>query len=173
MNERSFIQFCSITLYGGGRMFGIFKDAEKNIDTYEQVHLILKSLLTYELKELPIRYEFWYRVAIRQEECRTLQAEHRARISMTTAVGRFHQKQYEAMTQKLTKLERLADIYKLFCLEEERATLNHRLYFHQEEIAALYDHIQHKELYTYCDSVQLQFWEAIRDDILNAVADLN
>ncbi|KPN89596.1 hypothetical protein [Lysinibacillus sp. ZYM-1] len=154
-------------------MFGIFKDAEKNIDTYEQVHLILKSLLTYELKELPIRYEFWYRVAIRQEECRTLQAEHRARISMTTAVGRFHQKQYEAMTQKLTKLERLADIYKLFCLEEERATLNHRLYFHQEEIAALYDHIQHKELYTYCDSVQLQFWEAIRDDILNAVADLN
>lgn len=120
---------CSITLYGGGCMFGIFKDAEKSIDTYEQVHSILKSLLTYELKELPTRYEFWYRVAIRQEECRSLQAEHRAKISMTSAVGRFHQKQYEAMTKKLAKLERLADIYKLFCLEEERANLNHRLSF--------------------------------------------
>ncbi|MBG9694300.1 hypothetical protein ABD91_26595 [Lysinibacillus sphaericus] len=154
-------------------MFGIFKDAEKSIDTYEQVHSILKSLLTYELKELPTRYEFWYRLAIRQEECRSLQAEHRAKISMTSAVGRFHQKQYEAMTKKLAKLERLADIYKLFCLEEERANLNHRLSFHQEDIAALYDHIQHKELYTYCDSVQLQFWEAIRDDILHAIADLD
>ena len=70
-------------------MFGIFKEPAKIIDTYEQVHSILKSLLTYELKELPNRYEFWYRVAIRQEEYRTLQAEHRAKISMTSAVGRF------------------------------------------------------------------------------------
>ncbi|WP_155591438.1 hypothetical protein [Lysinibacillus cavernae] len=154
-------------------MFGIFKESEKIVDTYEQVHFILKSLLSYELKELPMRYEFWYRVAIRQEEFRTLQAGHRANISMTSAVGRFHQTQYEVMTQKLAKLERLADIYKLFCIEEEREVLNHRLYFHQEDIAALYDHVQQKELYTYCDAVQQQFWEAIRDDILNAIANLD
>ncbi|UZM98178.1 hypothetical protein OL548_25945 [Lysinibacillus sp. MHQ-1] len=58
---------------------GFLKTQKKSIDTYEQVHSILKSLLTYELKELPTRYEFWYRVAIRQEECRSLQAEHRAK----------------------------------------------------------------------------------------------
>ncbi|KUF31930.1 MULTISPECIES: hypothetical protein [Lysinibacillus] len=154
-------------------MFGIFKESEKIIDTYEQVHSILKSLLTYELKELPTRYEFWYRVAIRLEEFRTLQMEHRTKISMTSSVGRFHQTQYETITQKLAKFERLADIYKLFCIEEERAGLNHRLYFHQEAIAALYEHIQHKELYTYCDDVQQQFWEAVRDDMLNAIAHLD
>ncbi|WP_445477651.1 hypothetical protein ACULLL_14260 [Lysinibacillus irui] len=154
-------------------MFGIFKEPEKIIDTYEQVHVILKSLLTYELKELPHRYEFWYRVAIRQEELRTLQAEHRAKISMSSAVGRFHQVQYEVMTQKLAKLERVADIYKLFCIEDEREALNHRLYFQQNDIAILYDHIQHKELYTYCDMAQQQFWEAVRDDILHAIAHLD
>ncbi|AUS87377.1 hypothetical protein AB0Y38_01505 [Lysinibacillus capsici] len=154
-------------------MFGIFKEPAKIIDTYEQVHSILKSLLTYELKELPNRYEFWYRVAIRQEEYRTLQAEHRAKISMTSAVGRFHQTQYEVMTQKLAKFERLSDIYKLFCIEEERELLNHRLSFHQETIAAIYEHVQHKELYTYSDSVQQQFWEAIRDDLLHAIAHLD
>jgi len=154
-------------------MFGIFKEPEKIIDTYEQVHSILKALLTYELRELPHRYEFWYRVAILQEEFRTLQAEHRAKISMTSAVGRFHQIQYETMTQKLAKFERLSDIYKQFCIEEERELLNHRLSFHQETIAAIYDHVQHKELYTYSDSVQQQFWEAIRDDLLHAIAHLD
>jgi len=92
---------------------------------------------------------------------------------MTSAVGRFHQTQYEVMTQKLAKFERLSDIYKLFCIEEERELLNHRLSFHQETIAAIYDHVQHKELYTYSDSVQQQFWEAIRDDLLHAIAHLD
>ncbi|MEK5232387.1 hypothetical protein MHB42_11520 [Lysinibacillus sp. FSL K6-0232] len=154
-------------------MFGIFKETEKTIDSYEQMHTILKSFLTYELRALPNRYEFWYRVAIRQEELRTLQAAHRAKISMTSAVGRFHQAQYESITQQLAKLERLADVYKMFCIEEERGTLNHRLHFHKEAIAALYEHTQQKELYTYCDAVQQQFWEAVREDLLDAVAYLD
>ncbi len=150
-------------------MFGIFKET----DTYEQMQTILKSFLTYDLRELPSRYEFWYRVAIRQEELRTLQAAHRAKISMTSAVGRFHQVQYNSITQKLAKLERLADIYKMFCIEEEREVLNHRLHFHKETIAALYEQTQQKELYTYCDTVQQQFWEAVREDLLDAVAHLD
>ncbi|MEB2299631.1 hypothetical protein LAV72_08330 [Lysinibacillus xylanilyticus] len=154
-------------------MFGIFKESEKIIDTYEHVSFILKSLLTYELKDLPIRYEFWYRIAIRQEELRTLNTEHRAKITMTTAVGRFHQAQYEATKQKLAKLERLADMYKSFCIEDEREALNHRLLFHKEAISELYEHVQNKELYTYCDAVQQQFWDAVGEDVLNAVAHLD
>jgi len=163
----------SIKLDGGGCMFGIFKESEKIIDTYEHVSFILKSLLTYELRDLPIRYEFWYRVAIRQEELRSLNTEHRRKITMTTAVGRFHQTQYEVTKQKLAKLERLADIYKSFCIEEERDALNHRLHFHKEAITELYEHVQNKELYTYCDSVQQQFWDAVSEDILNAIAHLD
>ncbi|MGE8002336.1 hypothetical protein [Lysinibacillus sp. NPDC093216] len=154
-------------------MFGIFKESEKTTDSYEHVSFILKSLLTYELKDLPIRYEFWYRVAIRQEELRTLNTEHRAKISMTTAVGRFHQTQYEETKQKLAKLERLADIYKSFCIEEEREALNHRLHFQKEVISELYEHVQNKELYVYCDAVQQQFWYAVSEDILNAIAHLD
>ena len=154
-------------------MFGIFKESEKIIDTYEQVGFILKHLLTYELRDLPSRYEFWYRVAIRQEDLRTLNTEHRAKITMTTAVGRFHQKQYEVTKQKSAKLERLADIYKSFCIEEERDALNHRLHFHKVAITELFEHVQNKELYTYCDSVQQQFWDAVSEDILNAIAHLD
>lgn len=102
-------------------MFGIFKEPAKIIDTYEQVHSILKSLLTYELRELPNRYEFWYRVAIRQEEFRTLQAEHRAKISMTSAVGRFHQTQYEVMSQKLAKFERYPIFINYFVLKKNES----------------------------------------------------
>ncbi len=154
-------------------MFGIFKESEKIIDTFEHVSFILKSLLTYELKDLPIRYEFWYRVAIRQEELRTLNTEHRAKISMTTAVGRFHQRQYEETKQKLAKLERLADTYKSFCIEEEREALNHQLLFHKEAISELYKHVQNKDLYMYCDAVQQQFWAAVSEDVLNAIAHLD
>jgi len=154
-------------------MFGIFKESEKIIDTYEHVSFILKSLLTYELKDLPIRYEFWYRIAIRQEELRTLNTEHRAKITMTTAVGRFHQAQYEGTKQKLAKLERLADMYKSFCIEDEREALNHRLLFHKEAFSELYEHVQNKELYMYCDAVQQQFWDAVSEDVLNAVAHLD
>ncbi len=154
-------------------MFGIFKESEKVIDTYEQVAYILKSLLTYELRDLPSRYEFWYRVAIRLEEYRTLNAEHRAKLSMTTAVGRFHRTQFEKTKQNLAKLERLADMYKSFCIDEERETLNHRLHFHKEEIAELYGHVHNKELYMYCESVQQQFWEAVSEDILHAIAHLD
>ncbi|MFJ7888257.1 hypothetical protein ACIQYL_09225 [Lysinibacillus xylanilyticus] len=154
-------------------MFGIFKESEKTIDTYEHVSFILKSLLTYELKDLPIRYEFWYRVAIRQEELRTLFTEHRAKISMTTAVGRFHQIQYEGTKQKLAKLERLSDMYKSFCIDEEREALNHRLHFQKEVITELYEHVQNKELYVYCDAVQQQFWAAVSEDILDAIAHLD
>ncbi|MEQ6356026.1 hypothetical protein ABNX05_15460 [Lysinibacillus sp. M3] len=154
-------------------MFGIFKESEKIVDTFEQVSFILKSLLTYELKDLPIRYEFWYRVAIRQEELRTLNNEHRAKISMTTAVGRFHQTQYEETKQKLAKLERLADVYKSFCIEEEREALNHRLLFHKEAISELYEHVQHKDLYMYCDVVQQHFWDAVSEDVINAIAHLD
>ncbi len=154
-------------------MFGIFKESEKNIDTYEHVGFILKSALTYELKDLPIRYEFWYRVAIRQEELRALNMEHRAKSLMTTAVGRFHQSQYEGTKQKLAKLERLADLYKTFCIEEEREALNHRLFFHKEEISELYEHVQSKELYVYCEAVHQQFWDAVCEDLLNAIAHLD
>ncbi|MFJ7917788.1 MULTISPECIES: hypothetical protein [unclassified Lysinibacillus] len=154
-------------------MFGMFKESEKTIDSYEHVSFILKSLLTYELKDLPIRYEFWYRVAIRQEELRTLNTEHRAKISMTTAAGRFHQTQYEGTKQKLAKLKRLGDMYKSFCIEEEREALNHRLHFHKEAISELYEHVLNKELYVYCDSVQQQFWDAVCEDILNAIAHLD
>ncbi|MGE7093069.1 hypothetical protein ACQKII_16760 [Lysinibacillus sp. NPDC048646] len=154
-------------------MFGIFKESEKVLDTYEHVGFILKSLLTYELKDLPLRYEFWYRVAIRQEEFRILQAEHRVKSSMHSAIGRFHQTQYEATKQKCTKLARLADMYKYFCIEDERESLNHRLLFYKETIAEIYDHVQKKELYAYCDSVQQQFWEAVSEDILNAIAHLD
>ncbi|KOS62139.1 hypothetical protein FJQ98_17740 [Lysinibacillus agricola] len=154
-------------------MFGIFKESEKIIDTYEQVGFILKSLLTYELRDLPIRYEFWYRVAIRQEELRTLSIEHRSKVAMTSAVGRFHQTQYEGTKQKLSKLERLADMYKSFCIEEEREALNHRLHFQKEAITELYEHVQNKELYMYCDSVQQQFWNAVSEDILHAIANLD
>ncbi|MFJ5765717.1 hypothetical protein ACIP9C_10140 [Lysinibacillus sp. NPDC093210] len=154
-------------------MFGLFKESEKIIEPYEQVSSILNSLLTYEIRDLPLRYEFWYRLAIRQEEYRTLQAEHRAKISMLTAVGRFHQVQYEATKQKCAKLERLADIYKIFCIEEERQALNHRLQFHKETIAEIYGHVQNKELYTYNDLVQQQFWEAVSEDILKAIAHLD
>ncbi len=154
-------------------MFGIFKESDKISDTYEHVHFILKSILTYELKDLPIRYEFWYRVAIRQEELRTINTEHRAKISMTTAVGRFHQTQYEKTKQKLAKLERLEDMYKSFCMEEEREALNHRLSFQKEAISELYEHVQNKELYVYCDAVQQQFWDAVSEDILHAIAHLD
>lgn len=154
-------------------MLRIFKEEEKIIDTYEQVGFILKSLLTYELKDLPVRYEFWYRLAIRQEEYRTLQIEHRAKISMYSAVGRFHQTQYETTKQKSARLERLADIYKGFCIEEERDILNHRLSFYKEDITTLFEHIHHKELYNYCDQVQKQFWEALSEDILNIIAHLD
>ncbi|MGE7110439.1 hypothetical protein [Lysinibacillus sp. NPDC047702] len=154
-------------------MFGLFKESEKLIDTYEQVAFILKSLLTYELRDLPSRYEFWYRVALRLEEYRTLNAEHRAKRSMTTAVGRFHQTQYDVTKQKLAKLERLTDIYKSFCLEEEREILNHRLQFQKEVIAELFNHLQNKELYMYCSTVQQQFWEAVSEDILLAIAHLD
>lgn len=154
-------------------MFGRFKETEKTVDTYEQVGFILKSLLTYELRDLPARYEFWYRVAIRLEEYRTLQAEHRAKITMKSAVGRFHQTQYDVIGQKYARLERLADTYKYFCIEEERESLIHRLLFHKETITELYGHIQNKDLYTYCDTVQQQFWEAVREDILNAIAHLD
>ncbi|MFJ7735598.1 hypothetical protein ACIQ2D_04565 [Lysinibacillus sp. NPDC097287] len=154
-------------------MLRIFKETEKTIDTYEQVGFILKSLLTYELKDLPVRYEFWYRIALRQEEYRTLQTEHRAKISMYSAVGRFHQTQYEATKQRGARLERLSDIYKGFCIEEERDNLNHRLSFYKENIVTLCDHIQNKELYSYCDQVQQQFWEAVNEDILNIIAHLD
>ena len=142
-------------------MFGLFKETEKKLDTYEQMSSILNTLLTYEIRDLPLRYEFWYRVAIRQEEYRTLQAEHREKISMHTAIGRFHQVQYEDTKQKCAKLERLTDIYKLLCIEEERQTLNHRLSFHKEAIEEIYGHVQRKHLYTYCDAVQRQFWDAV------------
>lgn len=154
-------------------MLRIFKETERTIDTYERVGFILKSLLTYELKDLPVRYEFWYRLAVRQEEYRTLQTDHRAKISMYSAVGRFHQKQYEAIKQRGARLERLADIYKVFCIEEERDNLNHRLSFYKEDISALFDHIHNKELYSYCDQVQQQFWEAVNEDILNIIAHLD
>jgi len=154
-------------------MFGLFKESEKMIDSYEQMSTILNSLLTYEIRDLPLRYEFWYRLAIRQEAYRSLQAEHRANISMHTAVGRFHQVQYEVTKQKCAKLERLADIYKIFCIEEERQALNHRLHFHKETIAEIYRHVQNKELYTYNDSVQQQFWDAVSEDILTAIAHLD
>jgi len=154
-------------------MFGLFKESEKMIDPYEQMSTILNSLLTYEIRDLPLRYEFWYRLAIRQEAYRSLQAEHRANISMHTAVGRFHQVQYEVTKQKCAKLERLADIYKIFCIEEERQALNHRLHFHKETIAEIYRHVQNKELYTYNDSVQQQFWDAVSEDILTAIAHLD
>ncbi|KOS69759.1 hypothetical protein AEA09_06045 [Lysinibacillus contaminans] len=143
------------------------------MDTYERAGFILKSLLTYELKDLPVRYEFWYRVALRLEEYRTLQNEHRAKISMYSAVGRFHQLQYEATKQRYAKLERLTDIYKVFCIEEERDNLNHRLSFYKENITSLYEHIHNKELYSYCDHVQHQFWEAVSEDILNTIAHLD
>lgn len=154
-------------------MFGLFKESEKTIDTYEQVGFILQSLLTYELKDLPVRYEFWYRVALRQEEYLTLQAEHRAKISMYSAVGRFHQVQYETVNQKRARLERLTDIYKNFCIEEQRDTLNHRLSFYKEDITSLFEHIHNKDLYSYCDQVQQQFWEAVNEDILNTIAHLD
>ncbi|MFJ5789151.1 hypothetical protein ACIP9G_03610 [Lysinibacillus sp. NPDC093197] len=154
-------------------MFRLFKESEKIMEPYEQVSSILNSLLTYETRDLPHRYEFWYRLAIRQEEYRTLQAEHRAKISMHTAVGRFHQVQYESTKQKCAKLERLADIYKIFCIEEERLALNHRLHFHKETIAEIHGHVQNKELYTYNDLVQQQFWEAVSEDILKAIAHLD
>lgn len=154
-------------------MFRIFKESEKVIDTYEQVGFILKSLLTYDLKDLPVRYEFWYRIAIRQEEFRTLQTEHRTKISMYSAVGRFHQTQYEVIKQKRARLERLADMYKDFCIEDERESLNHRLSFYKENISTLYEHILNKELYNYCDHVQQQFWEAVSEDILSIIAHLD
>lgn len=154
-------------------MFGLFKETEKKLDTYEQMSSILNTLLTYEIRDLPMRYEFWYRVAIRQEEYRTLQAEHREKISMHTAIGRFHQVQYEDTKQKCAKLERLTDIYKLLCIEEERQTLNHRLSFHKEAIEEIYRHVQKKHLYTYSDAVQRQFWDAVSEDILKAIAHLD
>ena len=150
-----------------------FKETEKIIDAYERTGFILKSLLSYELKDLPFRYEFWYKIAIQQEAYRTLQHEHRMNISMYSAVGRFHQMQYEVITQKGARLERLADVYKTFCIEEERDLLNHRLSFYQETITSLYEHIQNQELYTYCDHVQQQFWEAVSEDILNIIAHLD
>ena len=154
-------------------MLRLFKESERTIDTYEQASFILKSLLTYEVKDLPGRYEFWYRIALRQEEYRTLQTEHRANISMYSAVGRFHQTQYEAIKQRGSKLDRLADIYKYFCIEEERENLNHRLSFYKENITSLYAHIHNKELYSYCDHVQQQFWAAVSEDLLNTIADLD
>ena len=154
-------------------MFGLFKESEKIMDTYEQVASILNAVLTYEIRDLPLRYEFWYRLAIRLEQYRTLQMEHRANISMGTAVGRFHQVQYETTKQKCAKLERLADMYKYFFIEEERQAMNHRLHFHKETIAVIYGHVQKKELYTYNDSVQQQFWEAVSEDILQAIAHLD
>lgn len=162
-----------LTILGGGCLLRRFKESEKTIDTYERTGFILKSLLTYELRELPVRYEFWYRIAIRQEAYRTLQHEHRTNISMYSAVGRFHQKQYEENTQKGARLERLADIYKEFCIEEERDHLNHRLSFYQENITSLYEHILNKELYNYCDHVQQQFWEAVSEEILSIIAHLD
>ena len=154
-------------------MLRLFKEAEKTMDTYERAGFILKSLLTYELKDFPVRYEFWYRAALRLEEYRTLQTEHRAKISMYSAVGRFHQLQYEATKQRYAKLERLTDIYKEFCIEEERDNLNHRLSFYQENITSLYEHVLNKDLYSYCDLVQQQFWEAVSEDILNTIAHLD
>lgn len=154
-------------------MFKRYKETEKTIDSYERIGFILKSLLTYELKDLPVRYEFWYKIAILQETYRTLQHEHRTNISMYSAVGRFHQIQYEVITQKYSRLERLADVYKSFCIEEERDLLNHRLSFFQDNILALYDHILNKELYTYCDHVQHQFWEAASEDLLEIIAHLD
>lgn len=154
-------------------MLRLFKETEKTVDTYEQAGFILKSLLTYEVKDSPVRYEFWYRIALRQEEYRTLQTEHRANISMYSAVGRFHQTQYEAIKQRGAKLDRLADIYKDFCIEEQRENLNHRLSFYKQDITSLYEHIHNKELYSYCDQVQQQFWEAVSEDILKTIAHLD
>ena len=150
-----------------------FKESEKTMDLYERTGFILKSLLTYELRDLPVRYEFWYKIAIQQEAYRTLQHEHRTNISMYSAVGRFHQMQYEIITQKYSRLERLADVYKFFCMEEERALLNRRLSFYEEHIISLYNHILNKELYTYCDHVQQQFWEAACEDLLTIIAHLD
>ncbi len=150
----------------------IKKESVKKFDSYEQLQMIVETLLKREVSSSNTMHHLLYHANARLEQFRNASSYHREKIVLTTALGVFHKEAYEETLKSFNQLQLLIDAYITLNIEENRQQINHRLLFKEHYIEDLSKEIMEFNNHQTLPHLKEKFWDAIKEDIMPILAEL-
>lgn len=142
------------------------------IDLYDRAQFIVSTLLKKELPSHNTMHHLLYTANIKLEKLRESISYHRKYIDLNTAIGTFHNEAYTHMLKDFNQLQLLIDSYITLNIEEERERINRRLRLMDDKVKSIHSQIEEFGKRNIPNSLEGNFWIAVKEDILPILAEL-
>lgn len=157
-------------LFTEGGIIVLFKIKEvkitREIDTYEKIKELVSAILLHELPDHSSTHHLLYTANIKLEEIRNARDYHRKKIELTTQLGQFHQRAYDLAVREFNQLYTFIRAYMHLSSAQDRDRYNHSFRFYKEKIASFYEQFTDKNNHLQNANLEEQFWEALKQDVL-------
>lgn len=144
----------------------------KTLETYAQLKEILVALIHSECPEHRIQHHILYSANLKLHQLEQAKQHFSTLIDLSTPIGQYAKVIYDEANQKYNELHCIIRAYSLFCDQKEQARLNHNLHFSKHKVADCYTLLMTRHQYKHILPIEPTFWQAIKQQILPIVAEL-
>lgn len=145
---------------------------EKTADLYDQLQFVVTVLLKREVPSSNTIHHLLYNANSKLEELRQAISYHREHINLECTVGMFHKNAYEQTINNYNKLQLLIDSYISLNIEADRTRINHRYQMRNNQIEYLYSEVKEFLKYPTLSTLENNFYNALKGDLMPILAEL-